>query len=285
MRVFNQWFATFRESIVGWDYYTDFEKAYKNVNTVKDGLNLLNGLIGARDIEAEFRRIVTEYPTTLSVIPILLAKRTSEINILDGEKSYRFHFKKQNYSIDEYVMFMEKTGLFDLLQNHVIHSLIDYALGIEVGMDTNGRKSRTGIQMEALVESYLQKEGLIKGETYFKEMKLSQIFKKWGINLSSISNNGKTEKRFDFVVKKSNTVCAIETSFYACGGSKLNETARSYERLALAAEQIEGFKFIWITDGFGWKSARHNLEEAFDTMKHIYNFSDLENDILNQVLI
>ena len=75
-------------------------------------------------------------------------------------------------------------------------------------------------------------------------------------------------------------IYAIETNFYSGGGSKLNETARSYKTLALETDTIEGFTFVWFTDGKGWMSARNNLEETFDVMEHIYNIKDLEEDVL-----
>jgi type II restriction enzyme len=156
--------------------------------------------------------------------------------------------------------------------------------GVEVGLDSNGRKNRGGHLMENLVEDYLVKTGLVKGETYFKEMKLSAIESKWHIDLSGISNQGKAEKRFDFVVKKGKTIFAIETNFYTGGGSKLNETARSYKTIALEAKQIDGFAFVWFTDGYdGWKSARHNLEETFDVLENMYCIADLENGIIERL--
>lgn len=283
-RNFNEWLNTFRENLATWRYYTDFEKVYANADAIKDELNLLNGLIGNRDIENEFRRIVGQYPNVLKAVPILIAKRESEIKITDVEKNYVFNFKKPNYTIDEYVRFMFNTGLFDLLQSHVIHSLIDYVMGVEVGMDTHGRKNRTGDAMEDLVESYLVKAGFKAGDTYFKEMNLSKIEEFWKYDLSRISNTGKTVKRFDFVVKTNSKVYAIETNFYNGGGSKLNETARSYKTLALEAKNIPNFIFVWFTDGIvGWRDARHNLEETFDVLDTLYNIADLENGIMKQL--
>lgn len=284
-RDFNKWLEMFRETIATWKYYTDFEKIYKNVNLVKDELNILNGLVGVKDIRQEFKRIISKYPETLKVIPLLLAKREKEIKINDAEQNYNFNFKSVNYSFDEYADFMEKTGLFDLLQNHVVNSLVDYVTGVEAGMDTNGRKNRTGDAMEDLVESYLIKEGLVKDKDYFKEMSRSTIEKKWNMDLSGISNTGKTEKRFDFVVKKGDTVYAIETNFYASQGSKLNETARSYKNLALESKGIKNFAFVWFTDGVGWKKAKHNLEETFDVMENIYCIKELEEGIMKNLFV
>ena len=178
---------------------------------------------------------------------------------------------------------MRETGLFDLLENHIVNNLVDYATGVETGLDSNGRKNRGGHLMENLVESFIQKAGFVKDESYFKEMYIHHITDKWGIDLSAISNQGKTEKRFDFVVKTPNMIYGIETNFYGSGGSKLNETARSYKTLALETDTIDGFTFVWFTDGKGWTSARHNLEETFDVMEHVYNINDMENGIITEV--
>lgn len=282
-RDFNKWLLGFRDSIATWKYYTDFEKVYQNVEGIKDELNILNGLIGKKEIENEFRRIVKKYPEVFNVIPILIAKRESEIKITDSKQNYVFNFKKPNYSLDEYVKFMKNTGLFDLLQNHVIHSLVDYVMGVEVGMDTNGRKNRTGDAMEDLVDGYIKNAGFKEGDTYFKQFAASEVTQKWGLDLSEISNKGKSEKIFDFVVKTHNMVYGIETNFYGSGGSKLNETARSYKTIALESKNIQGFTFVWFTDGKGWTSARNNLEETFDVMQHIYNIKDLEDGIISEV--
>ena len=75
----------------------------------------------------------------------------------------------------------------------------------------------------------------------------------------------------------------FETNCYTSGGSKLNETARSYKQISQEVDTIDGVTFVWFTDGKGWNSARHNLEETFDIMPHIYNISDLENDIIGKV--
>lgn len=283
MRNFNDWLSTMRDSIATWKYYTDFEKVYKNVDAIKIELNILNSLIGSKNIETDFKNILTDYPKTLKVIPILLAKREKEIKIKDAEKEYLFNFKKMNYTIDEYSKFMRNTGLFDLLENHIINNLVDYIMGVEVGMDTNGRKNRTGEAMEDLVESYLIKYGLVKNKTYFKEMTKTEIEKRFNYDLSKISNNGKTEKRFDFVVKIDNRIYAIECNFYGSSGSKLNETARSYKNLALESKQIDEFIFVWITDGIGWNTAKHNLEETFDVLDTLYNLKDLDEGVLSSL--
>ena len=281
-RDFNQWFNYFYDSIATFSYYVDFKKVYGNVEDIKIELNILNSLIGSKNIKDDFEKIVAKDPETLKCIPILLAVRNTEITVSEAEtgRSIKYDFIKNNMPISDYSLFMEKSGLFNLLQNHLIGSLVDYVTGVETGLDSNGRKNRGGHLMEDLVESFIKKAGFIKDKNYFKEMYIHEISNKWRIDLSAISNQGKMEKRFDFVIKTDKQIYAIETNFYSGGGSKLNETARSYKTLAQEADTIDGLTFVWFTDGSGWQSARHNLEETFDVMEHIYSINDLENGIM-----
>lgn len=282
MRDFEKWLSAFRPSIADYKYYVDFEKVFANVDAVKVPLNILNSLIGSKNIEDDFRALLKRYPETLKCIPILIAKREMEIYALEEDGTLlKYNFQKQNYSIEQFVVFMKETGLFDLLQHHIINNLVDYVTGVEVGLDSNGRKNRGGDLMENLVEKHIKAAGYVKGQTYFKEMTIKQVQKKWGLDLSGISNNGKTVKRFDFVIEGQNEIICIETNFYTSQGSKLNETARSYEEIAKSSTSIKGFRFVWITDGSeGWAQAKNNLEETFDVLKDLYNIKDLEDGVL-----
>ena len=284
MRDFNTWLSGFHDSIADYGYYIDFGKVHKKVEEIKVELNILNSLIGSKNIEVEFENLIEKYPEVLKCIPLLLAVRANEIYAIDGDGEFTYNFKKQNQPIEQYKVFMRKTGLFDLMANHIINNLVDYATGVETGLDSNGRKNRGGHLMEDLVESFIQKTGFTKGVNYFKEMYIHQITVKWDIDLSAISNQGKMEKRFDFVIKTDNMIYGIETNFYGSGGSKLNETARSYKTLALETDTIDGFTFVWFTDGKGWISARNNLEETFDVMEHIYNINDMEHGIIEKIM-
>lgn len=272
-RNFDEWLSKFRPSISSYDYYIDFEKVIKNVDEIKVELNILNSLIGSKNIEDEFEKVVTRYPETLKCIPLLLAVRSNEIYAQDEDGAFLYNFKTMNYDIEQYKVFMRKTGLFDMIANHLVNNLVDYALGIETGLDSNGRKNRGGHQMEDLVEKYIVAAGFKKNENYFKEMYLKDIESKWNIDLSALSNQGKAAKRFDFVIKTDKMIYVIETNFYGGGGSKLNETARSYKMLSQEADTIDGFTFVWFTDGIGWKSARGNLRETFEVNLILKNIS------------
>lgn len=275
MRDFNEWLGKMRQSINGYNYYVDFEKVYANVDAIKVELNIMNSLIGSKNVEQDFKELLKKYPEILHCIPTLLAVRYNEIYAQDEEGAFTYDFSKMNCSVDQYIVFMKKTGLLSLIGEHIINNLVDYCLGIETGLDSNGRKNRGGHQMEDLVEGFIKKTGA----EYYKEMYLTDIENKWNVDLSAISAEGTSTKRWDFVVKTSSTIFVIETNFYSGGGSKLNETARSYKMIAEETKGIPNVEFIWVTDGGGWRSARRNLEETFNVLEHLYNISDMEQGV------
>ena len=274
-RTFDEWLETFRASINDYDYYTDFAKVYERAARFKAEIYLLNSLAGSKDIERDFENLLEKYPACLRAVPILLAVRANEIFCRDTN----YRFDEPNQSVEQYKFFMRRTGLFDLLENHIVSNLYDYATGVEVGLDSNGRKNRGGHQMENLVKKFLEEAGV----EFYTEKYSHEVEKIFGLDLSAISAEGTSTKRFDFVVKSSETVFGIETNFYTSGGSKLNETARSYKMIAEESKNISGFKFVWITDGNGWKSARKNLKETFLVLDTLYNIKDLEDGIFREL--
>lgn len=280
-RNFKDWLSSFRDSISNYKYYTDFNNVYKNANKYKVELNILNSLIGSKDIQNDFLNLIKDYPNVLRAIPTLIAKRESEIFCMDKTGSFTYNFKNRNLSVKQYSYFMKETGLFDLISNHLVANLYDYVLGINTGLDSNGRKNRGGHLMEELVESYIKPLKL----EYYKEMWSDEVEKKFKINLSPMTNNGQARKRFDYVVKgKSGTIYGIECNFYSTQGSKLNETARSYKMIAKECKKIKRFKFIWFTDGKGWSTAANNLKETFDVLDDIYNIKELESGIAKKII-
>lgn len=278
-RNFKEWLETFCESINSYKYYTDFNKVYKNAERVKIEISILNSLIGSKQIERDFDNLIERYPECLKAIPIMLAVREYEIYCQDEKGSIKYRFDKPLQTKEEYKYFMRETGLFDMLENHIINNLYDYIMGVEVGLGSNGRKNRGGSQMEELVEKYIEQTGA----EYYSQMPLTEIEKRWNIDLSAISNKGSTEKIWDFVIKTNDKLYVMETNFYTSGGSKLNETARSYKMIAEEVKDLKEIEFIWITDGKGWISARGNLEETFDKMKHLYNINDMKNGVLKKL--
>lgn len=283
-RNFEDIIASLKDSIATYDYYVDFDKVYANVSKVEMQLNLLNYLIGKDNIEEEFGKLVLDYPDVIHAIPILLAVREGQIKIIDGEY-ISYNFKKMNHEVKDYAKLIRESGLAELFEKKKIKNLVDYVTGVEVGLDTNARKNRTGHLMENIVESYIKN---IPGVDYLKEATKKDIKAHFKTNvLDSLAldeDNDRTNKRFDFVVKnKKGELLLIETNYYSSSGSKLNETARSYAKLAQDIKGISGVKFVWITDGEGWKSTQNNLREAYNYIDHLYTLEDLDNDTLEKI--
>ena len=57
-RDFNTCLSGFRDSIADYGYYIDFEKVHRNVDNIKVELNILNSLIGSKNIENDFESLI-----------------------------------------------------------------------------------------------------------------------------------------------------------------------------------------------------------------------------------
>ena len=272
---FSKFFRSMSELKIGLVYYTDFEKVKSNINEGKlmVKLNQLNYLVGKKDMRKAVQEIWDENPNAFSIMGILLAVRKKQKKYAwntDGQKKLVYDYFR---SVDQIMDFLNESGLLEVLQDKHVTNLVDYVFGVEVGLDTHTRKNRIGTIMASNIAHQFDEAGII----YQQEVVSKSI--------PSIKKVlGKDSKRFDFVIKTPKQIYLIETNFYASSGSKLNETARSYKTLAQEVATVDGLTFVWFTDGCGWNSARHNLEETFDVMEHIYNIKDLEQGKLKEIL-
>lgn len=296
-RNFNEVMSNLKETIYPSDFMVDFSKVINNINEHEINLNILNTLIGKENIEEAFQAIIQKYPEVLSSVPILLASHESKIKSLSDStnmlleaiknkqseniySNYKIYdFRKMNQELNEYSKYLKNSGVFDLLREKKIKNLVDYVIGIEAGMDTNARKSRSGKIMETITEEHIK---LIPDVQYLVQPTAQYIDNKYGTNLSSIY---KATKIFDFayISKIDGKIILIEANYYGTPGSKPNETAKSYMRLNEDLKQIDGVRFVWITDGKGWIPSRKNLEDAYDSIEHLYTIKDLEDGILEKI--
>ena len=294
-RDFNDLMLSLKKSITPADFFVDFQKVYISIKEYEIHLNILNSLIGKKNIEEEFVELVKKYPEVMKSIPILLATHEHKFDIINAptvdmynsiknknfkfleEKFICYDFEKIEHPIDDYAKFLRNSGLFELISDRKIKNLVDYAIGIEVGLDSNTRKNRSGRIMEDVVEKFFQ----ISKISYEKQMSYKDIDSKYGTNLCSI---GKSTKKFDFVFKnKKGVIVLMEVNFYRTQGSKPNETAKSYIELSSKIKQLDNVRFVWVTDGHGWISSRLNLEDAYDNIDYLYTLKDLEDGILEKI--
>lgn len=279
-RAFDDIIKSIKMSLSTYDYFVDFKKVFDNVNHVELKLNTMNYLIGKEDFDKAFNELVKEQPSIVTVIPVLLAVRENNIQVLDEVmKTYNFnHYDPAT----NYIEFIRKTGLINLFYDKKIKNLVDYVIGVEVGLDTNGRKNRSGKMMSQVVFNSLKQIDDIK---IIEEANFSKIKSLFNKDISKLLKDVKSNKRFDFVVmNKHDHLFLIETNYYGSSGSKLNETARSYTKLAQDLKNTQNISFIWITDGKGWLSTKKNLLEAYNEIQHLYTIYDLEQKTLNKII-
>lgn len=246
------------------DFFCDFDKIAQNVNDIKLSLCMLNSLIGAQDLRKAVDTIWQRDRTAFDVMGILIAVRDRGNKKVIDSKGRCVPLSSFFFDIDGVMEYLESTGLAEVLQQQKIKNLVDYVFGIETGLDSNARKNRSGHVMERMIARIFTTNNIsFRQEVYSSE---------W----PEITNVlGDDEKRFDFVVQKNGTTYLIEVNFYSGGGSKLNEVARSYSEIAPKINAVNGFEFVWITDGIGWRSAKNKLQEAYGIIPSIYNLTNI----------
>lgn len=267
---FDMFMSQLKETNTTLDFYCDFDKINTNVETISIKLNQLNYLIGQENIDSAIRKLWDENKTVFSILEILIAVRTSDKKkaiMADGNvKLINTLFD----SVEGVIEYIHGTGLDKVFKNKQIKNLVDYVFGVETGLDTNARKNRSGHLMERQVAAFLDNADI----AYRQEV--------YSTEYPELSVLGEDKKRFDFVVETNRCKYLIEVNFYSGGGSKLNEVARAYSELSPKINAVDGFEFVWITDGIGWKSARNKLEEAFYAIPNVYNLTTID-DFINRI--
>ena len=254
-----------KETNVRLDFYCDFNKISGNVANIAISLHMLNYLIGKKDLRSAVEDIWNRDPSAFDVMDILIATRKHDNKkFLDNNGECKLVHSLFS-SVDGIMKYLNETGLDVVLQRPEINNLVDYVFGVETGLDTNARKNRSGNITESNISRLLISNGLV-----FEEQVSSNQFPDITRSL------GTDQKVFDFAIYTNDTTYLIEVNFYSGGGSKLNEVARSYTELAPKINGIEGFEFVWITDGIGWHSAKNKLEEAFYAIPRVYNLTSVQ---------
>lgn len=281
-QVFDFLCNTLKPTIKSWEYFVDWAKVIRNFKKYDNELNLLNVIIGHDDPESKALEIFNNYPRCKKVIPILLASRDKDSCILTEYKN-EFRYKNfvfdQNLSSQDAVSFLLDTGVLKLFQDKTIKSIPDYVLGVEAGLDSNGRKNRGGKRMEQICEYFISELCNKNKWSWLKQATKNSIKKEWGLDITT----EKANRTIDFAVNTNNVMFLIETNFYEGGGSKLKSTAGEY-RSDHNRWKKDGHEFIWITDGKGWITAKKPLRETFDLNDHIINLEMVEKEILKYII-
>ena len=277
---FNHLVSTFKSSIKTWDYFVNWNKVFSNSAELEIALNKLNYLLGKDNLRGEFYKLYESNSDIIKALPVLLAVRESKLEIYNKEskESEFYDFTGKDRDADKYFEFLDKSGLARLFQRDGIKNLVDYVMGVEVGLDSNGRKNRGGTLMEEIVGVYLEDFCQQNGLEYLPQARPSKIKAKWGFDIKV----DKSERSFDFAVynPRNSKIKLFETNFYNGGGSKLKAVCGEFRSLhdELKAQNID---FVWITDGLGWHTTKRPLEETYNHNDYVFNLNMLEAGALN----
>lgn len=285
--VFDYLIASLKDTITSWDFFVNWAKVFKGIENIEVDLNILNYLIGKDNIEQELKSLIEKHPSIIHVMPMLIACRETNFEILTNFSSNGV-FQYENYDFskgsdidkDKIVEFATKTGFLDLLKDKKLKNIVDYVIGVEVGLDSNGRKNRGGSAMEKIVEFYIKNVCEKNKFDYLREATSKKIKDEWGISLKV----DKSSRRLDFVIKKDDSLVLVETNFYSGGGSKLKSTAGEYKSMYDFWKK-DGRCFIWITDGAGWKGTKLPLQETFEYTDYILNLDMVSKNLLEDIVL
>ncbi len=279
---FNRLVSTFKSSIKTWDYFVNWRKVFSNSAEFEIALNKLNYLLGKDDLRGEFYTLYESNPDIVKVIPALLAVRDSRLEVYDRETrgSDFYDFLGTEKDASKYYDFLDKSGLARLFQRDGIKNLVDYVIGVEVGLDSNGRKNRGGTLMEEITGIFIEDFCKLHNFEYLPQARSSAIKAKWGFEVKV----DKSERSFDFAVYNpvSGKLKLFETNFYNGGGSKLKAVCGEFRSL-YDELKVQDIDFIWVTDGLGWHTTKRPLEETFNHNDYVFNLTMLEDGTLNDL--
>ena len=272
-----------------WTYFVNWSKVFENIKDIEIGLNTLNYLIGKDNFDSEFINLLKQNPQLIKILPTLVVRNggdSKKFKILVDFRNKKLTYEDFDFTINnpteedlkKYLKFITNTGFRELIINKKIKNLVDYMIGVEAGLDSNARKNRGGHSMEDIVGVFVQDLCSKKGYDYLKEADAEKIKKTFNIEVPV----DKSSRRYDYVIKTEKELVLMEVNFYGGSGSKLKSTAGEYRDLY---NVLEGkYKFIWITDGVGWKSTARPLRETFNHNDYLLSLAMLEKDILEMLI-
>jgi type II restriction enzyme len=276
-RNFDEWFGNLKDTVYSNRHYTDFRITQQIVDRMEFELRMMDFLVRSEDLKKDFMTLMARSPEVRRCFPLIFASRGSEITVRKGEKDAAVFSSDIFCGIEDYALFMKESGLFDLIKDGKIRSFYDYALGVEVGIDSAKREYRRRQLKDAAVARHLIESGV----EYYRKVSAGDVKRRWNIDVTHIWN---PDKIFDFAAVRDGRVYAIDADIYIEGNPKLPDIAEAHKTAAIKSEKTDGFSYVWITDGRGWKGAKYNLLDVFRNMKHIYSVKDLEDGVIEKIL-
>jgi len=284
-QVFEHLLGSLSDAIRTWDYFVNWDKVYKNVAELEVQLNIWNYLIGKENFDEEFRSLVRRYPEIVKAIPSMVVRdgqNSQAYQVIQGEEINLFDFSSPANSdeeVEKALNFVKASGLARLFGDSGIKNFVDYLIGVEAGVDSNGRKNRSGSGMESILEGKIASICDRRGWKYMEQASPEAIKQSWGVDFKT----GLSSRRFDFAVLADGQVSVIEVNIYNGGGSKLKATAGEFTTLHQSLEPTP-VKLIWVTDGKGWRTTARPLRDAFDKVDFVLNLSLIDAGCLEEAI-
>jgi len=286
---FEDFFKTLRPSLRLWDFFVNWDKVFRNTKQIEIHLNIWNYLLGKPNFDQEFKLLLKQHPEIVKAIPSLIVRdgSASEIfrvieDITDLAKPDNFFDfskpAKSDSDIEQALRFVRKTGLVRLFAKDGVKNLVDYVIGVEAGLDSNGRKNRSGTSMEAVVEAYLEEFVRVRKLEYISQATPKKIKELWDIDVPV----DKSSRSFDFAISNGDVLVLMEVNFYGGGGSKLKATAGEYKGL-FDLVSSPAVKFVWVTDGEGWNTTKLPLKSAYEHIDFVWNLNWLTRGYLEDL--
>jgi type II restriction enzyme len=283
---FTAFVETLRPSLKLWEYFVNWDKVFKNTRELEIQLNLWNFLLGKDDFENSFNELLGKHPEIVQALPSLVvrdgasSKKFSIIQDLAdlraSEKLYDFSKPANTTELRAAALeFLNESGLRRIFERDGVKNLVDYVLGVEAGLDSNGRKNRSGNSMETVVGKYLEIFCSKNDLDFFAQATADAIKTRFGFTVPV----DKSSRIFDFAITDGKKLVLIEVNFYGGGGSKLKATAGEYVGL-YDLVKAPNRDFVWVTDGQGWLTTLKPLRAAYDKVDYVWNLSQLSDDYL-----
>lgn len=273
----NNFLKTLEETNIELNDLIDIEKIIKIIDELQIKLNTLNYIISSNQIELnkKIEKLFISQPEVFLVLPYLVA--ISKDKIKKNNFLFRINNEIQNLSNflnspKSIISFLELSGLSRLILDGKIKNFVDFLTGIEVGLDTNARKNRIGFKNEKEIDNIITNAFSKYQYISIDRQLILEEFK----NKVFLKN-----KKIDFVLTNhlNNKKVIIETSYYNSSGSKIIETAKSFEKLNQIISEIQNYFFLWIADGTGI-----NLTSSFITKNsEQFNFISNKNNFVNSI--
>lgn len=274
-------------------------EAYKDLEIELNSLNVLIR-VQEKDFKNKFIELLKKVPSVIKAFPLLFALSKKErdelsrgknsLKILENESleedALEFDFKEnQDYSqkeVEKYFNLFTKLGLKKLFQELLEKSVVDYVIGVLVGLDSNGRKNRGGQAFELACEPII--ENICK--KYNITLLIQKQFKYLQENYNLEINENLANRKADFILVKDEIVMNIEANFYFDSGSKPEEIIDSYSNRNFELKS-NNIKFIYLTDGIKcWGNTDKNqLSKGFKSIDYIINYHMLKERYFNDIII